>query len=839
MVELSKLCEEGILMTSSLKEKSAKRNKASKSVKPKVRPIKLKVPRTHKPDDIEVGEWQRLLRRQYAEMLSFRIKNRGEQPIFSEFAVTNPASGKTYKIAVRGLQPGDNFCSCPDFSINTIGTCKHIEFVLFKLQKKSGAKKAFKEGCDITYSEVYLSYGLRRQVRFRAGREMTAGLRPLISEYFDKNGVMKEEHVTDFNEFFDKLPKEGNHEVKCYDDVMAFIAEHQDAAHRRDIVNLRLKDGANSPVFDHILKTKLYPYQREGAFFAVKAGRCLLGDDMGLGKTIQALAAAELMAKLYNIEKVLIICPTSLKYQWKIEIEKFTSRSVIVMEGMAPQRQLLYKDASFFKVLNYELIHKDIKLINEWAPDLIILDEAQRIKNWKTRTAQSVKKLESQFAFVLTGTPIENRIEELHSLMEFVDRFHLGPLYRFVHNHRLTDSGGKVIGYQNLQSVRESLKDVLLRRRKAEVLKQLPGRTDKNFMVPMTPQQREIHEEFYEIVVKLVAKWRKYRFLSDADQKRLQMALNCMRMSADNTYLVDKKTVHGPKIEELEILLREIILESGQKAVIFSQWLRMNELVEHILKRNDIGYVHLNGSIPSKQRQGLMKKFKEDPDCKVFLSTDAGGVGLNLQSGSVVINMDIPWNPAVLEQRIGRVHRLGQQRPVSVINFVSAASIEERILELLKFKKSLFAGALDADGEDVVMVGESQLKRFMQSVETVVEDIKKPDPVFEAALQKEAADDKKTAESVDPVEEETQAGGTGADSSHLATLSDLLAGGAKLLTDLSRTISESGKTPEDHIKGLVSRDEKTGKPCLKIPLPDKDVVQNLFSAFGKLLEGLR
>ncbi len=813
-------------------------NTDRKKGRSKFKPIKLKVPRTHKPDDIDVDEWQRLLRRQYAGTLSLTIKNIGKRPIFSEFAVANSASARTYKIAIRGLQAGENYCSCPDFSINTLGTCKHIEFVLLNLRKRSGAKKAFKEGCDIPYSEIYLSYGLRRQVKFRAGTEIPAEIKPLIRKYFDGNNNLRESHIADFSSFFDQLPQKNKHEIRCYDDVMAFIAELQDMAHRSNIIRQRLSEGPNSQLLDNVIKTRLYPYQREGAFFAAKAGRALLGDDMGLGKTIQALAAAELMARLYHIEKVLIICPTSLKYQWKTEIEKFTKRSSTVMEGMTQQRRLLYKDTAFFRVLNYELVHKDINLINEWAPDLIILDEAQRIKNWKTRTAQSVKRLESQFALVLTGTPIENRLEELHSIMEFVDRFHLGPLYRFVHNHRITDGGGKVVGYENLKAVRESLKDVLLRRRKDEVLKQLPSRSDKNFMVPMTPEQMVIHEEYYEIVVKLVAKWRKYRFLSDADQKRLQMALNCMRMSADNTYLVDKKTIHGPKIEELEILLREIVLESGQKVVIFSQWLRMNELVEHILKRNDIGYVHLNGSVPSKQRQGLMKKFREDPDCKAFLSTDAGGVGLNLQSGSVVINMDIPWNPAVLEQRIGRVHRLGQQRNVSVINFVSAASIEERILELLKFKKSLFAGALDADGEDVVMVGESQLKRFMQSVERVVDDIRKPDPVYEAALQKEAAEDKKTAEAVGPVEEE-HTGDTTADTRQLDAFSELLAGGAKLLTDLSRTIAESDKKPKEHMKGFVVLDEATGKPCLKIPLPDKDALQNLFSAFGKLLEGLR
>ncbi|KHE91872.1 MAG: hypothetical protein SCABRO_02385, partial [Candidatus Scalindua brodae] len=285
--------------------------------------------------------------------------------------------------------------------------------------------------------------------------------------------------------------------------------------------------------------------------------------------------------------------------------------------------------------------------------------------------------------------------------MELIDRHHLGPLYRFVQMHRIVDKGGKVVGYKDLKSIRNSLERVLIRRKKDEVLEQLPERIDKNFFVPMTKEQNIIHDENYDIVVRLVAKWRRYKFLCEVDQRRLLIALNFMRMAADNTYLVDKKTIHGPKIDELEVIVKELIIEGKEKAVIFSQWLKMTELVEHILTRNGIKFVHLNGSVPSKKRKDLISKFKEDPECMVFLSTDAGGVGLNLQSGSVVINMDIPWNPAILEQRIGRVHRLGQKRAVRVINFVSSESIESRILELLKFKKSLFAGVLDAEGEDV------------------------------------------------------------------------------------------------------------------------------------------
>ena len=714
--------------------------------KAKTIPSPPKLSRTHKPEDVALEDWQRTLRRQFGEQQPFVLKNVGGHPIFSEFALTNPESGKTYKIAIRGKAPGMNYCSCPDYRINNLGTCKHIEFTLAKLSQQPGAEKRLLEGFTPPWSEVWLSSGLKREIRFRAGEEAPAELSDLAGKYFDSQGVLLEDRLLDFHTFLEAIPRRNGHEVRCYDDVMAYVAECQDAVHRRAVVDARLPEGIDSPLFDGLLKTDLYPYQREGALFAVRTGRCLLGDDMGLGKTIQAIAAVELMVKLFQIGKVLIISPTSLKYQWKTEIEKFCDRTAQVVEGLNHQRLGFYRSDSFYKLINYELLARDLDRIREWSPDLIILDEAQRIKNWKTRTAKTVKELESTFAMVLTGTPIENRIEELHSLMEFVDRHHLGPLYRFVHNHKVVDAGGKVVGYQDLEKVRHSLQSVMIRRKKSEVLKELPARIDQNFLVPLTPQQQEIHDEYKDIVARLVAKWRRYHFLCEADQRRMQISLAMMRMAADNTYLVDHETIHGPKLDELEILLRELVVEGGEKAVVFSQWLRMTELIENMLKKNDIGYVHLNGSVPSKKRGGLMKQFKDDPDCKVFLSTDAGGVGLNLQSGSLVVNVDIPWNPAVLEQRIGRVHRMGQDRTVRVVNFVSRASIEERILDLLRFKKSLFAGALDEDGADVVMVGEAGMEKFIRSVEEAVAPLATPDPDLERQERIESVADEQAAE---------------------------------------------------------------------------------------------
>lgn len=824
--------------SSSSKAKTSPKNKIQQEVDPKVS-------RTLKPEDMELEEWQTRLRKQFAEGQQFQLKNVGEHPIFSEFSLANLASGRTYRLAIRGNKPGDNFCSCPDYRINNLGTCKHLEYTIAQLMKRRGAKSQFKEGFAQPYSEVYLRYGMKREVCFKAGQGVPKSLLTKAAKYFDGSGVLREAQLLDFDRFLAELPQQSNHEVRCYDDVLSFIAAHQDASHRRQVIAERMPEGVASSLLDTIIKTELHPYQKEGAFFALTAGRCLIGDDMGLGKTIQALAAAELMAELFGIRKVLIVSPTSLKHQWHGEIERFTARTVQVIEGLTPIRRELYKTDTFYKLVNYELIARDSKEIRAWEPDLIILDEAQRIKNWQTQTAKAVKGLESTFAIVLTGTPIENRIEELHSIMEFVDRYHFGPLYRFVHDYRITDEGGKLVGYQNLETVRKSLQNVMIRRRKREVLKQLPERVDKNFFVPLSPQQAEIHFEQSEIVAKLVAKWRQNHFLCEADQRRLMVALARMRMVSDNTWLIDHKTRFGPKVEELEVLLLEMVVEGDEKVVIFSQWLLMNELVEEVLKRNGIGYVHLNGSVPSKNRKALMTAFKDDLNCKVFLSTDAGGVGLNLQSGSVVINMDIPWNPAVLEQRIGRVHRMGQKRNVRVVNFISKDSIEERILDLLRFKSSLCTGALDADGADVVMVGQSQLQRFMESVEAATDDLPVQDN--DQVRQVKAEEEREATElEVENLGDETQTASVpahGGEKSAPNQLQDLLMTGARLLSGLSDAVgraasAEAGNTtgskPADMIGRFIERDEATGKKHLKIPLPEPEVMQSLFSGLEKL-----
>ena len=227
-----------------------------------------------------------------------------------------------------------------------------------------------------------------------------------------------------------------------------------------------------------MLKTSLLSYQVRGAIFAACRGRVILADDMGLGKTVQALAATEFLRRSRGIQRVLIVAPASVKYQWKKEIEKFTGLDAQVIEGLLPQRHKQYASPKFFNLTSYELVLKDIKYLHELQSDLIILDEAQRIRNWTTATARTIKQLKSRYTFVLTGTPLENKLEELFSVVEFVDGRRLGPAFRFLQEHRMEDAEGKLLGYRGLDQIHRQLDPILLRRTRGEVLKDLPPRTD-------------------------------------------------------------------------------------------------------------------------------------------------------------------------------------------------------------------------------------------------------------------------------------------------------------------------------------------------------------------------
>lgn len=187
---------------------------------------------------------------------------------------------------------------------------------------------------------------------------------------------------------------------------------------------------------------------------------------MGLGKTIQAIGTAELMRKHQFISSALIICPTSLKYQWKKEIERFTDAKAIVVEGNHLTRKVLYGAEEFYKIVSYNSVCNDIKILKSLHTDFLIMDEVQRLKNWNTQISKAARHIESDYSVILSGTPLENKLEELYSIMQFVDQFCLGPYYQFLDQTVVRSDTGKVVSYKNLNAIGEQMKNVLIRRRK-------------------------------------------------------------------------------------------------------------------------------------------------------------------------------------------------------------------------------------------------------------------------------------------------------------------------------------------------------------------------------------
>ena len=638
-------------------------------------------------------------RRERARLEKFAVRQ--EKGARSEYRVASH-TGYSYSVVLRSLTERVNSCDCPDFRSNLLGTCKHIEAVLLRLRDRRNRTLRFRPPPK-GRAEIYVEYG--PEVRIRA----TGPAAKLLEPWFDR-GVFPVARVERFPELLARL-RGLDGQVTVRPDVLDHVARELELREglRAEERLLRRLDRLKLPV-----KIPLYPFQKRGVLFAAMRERTILADDMGLGKTVQAIGAACLLAERRGLRGALVVCPASVKYQWEREVRRFCDRSAVVIEGGRGERARLYDSDAFFKIVNYEAVVRDKHLLADRDFDLVVLDEAQRIKNWKTKTAQVVKRLRKRYALVLTGTPLENRLEELFSIVQFLDNRLLGPMWEFEQRYLTRDAKGQLTGYQRLDEVRRRLAPLLLRRRKEEVLRELPGRVENNLYVGMTPQQLDPHEGYRQQIARILQK----KVLTEIDYQRIMICLNCMRMLCDSTWILDQETHFSTKLEEFRQLLPELV-EGGRKALVFSCWERMTQLAARELDQLGIRYVRFHGRLSLRERRGLVDEFMGDPGCLVFLSTDAGGLGLNLQAASTVVNLDLPWNPAVLDQRVGRAHRMGQKRTVNVINLIAKGAIEERIWDLMKLKRALFKSALEA-GPDAIVFNKEGRRTFLQAVREIV-----------------------------------------------------------------------------------------------------------------------
>jgi SNF2 family DNA or RNA helicase len=438
------------------------------------------------------------------------------------------------------------------------------------------------------------------------------------------------------------------------------------------------------PPIDHLIGTKSvevpfqpFPYQLEGIAFLMPRHSALLADEMGLGKTAQAILAIRLLIQAGMARKVLIVCPKPLVFNWARELKLWAADLPYeVFAGDTHLRRATWHVSNCpVKLVNYELITRDAEFLRDdrAAFDLVVLDEAQRIKNLDSKTAQVVRSIKRSRSWALTGTPIENRAEDLINIFEFVDP---GRIPRDLPAKRLPQMTG----------------DCILRRTKDEVQSDMPAKVVRDLPLDLTPAQREAYD--------LAESEGVVRLNSLGETISVQHVFQLV-MRLKQICNFDPVTGASSKLEQL-IADMEEVAANGRKAIVFSQWVEPLEVIAKALE--EYGPIQFHGKVPSNQRPALIDQFKSDPTKHVILmSYGTGSVGLNLQFTNYVFLFDRWWNPAVEDQAINRAHRVGQKHPVTVTRFLSENTIEGRIAEVLEAKRRIFNELLEQNGPPPVL----------------------------------------------------------------------------------------------------------------------------------------
>ena len=748
---------------------------------------------------------------------------------------------RPYRTLLRRTEPLDGSCECADFLRSSLGLCKHLVAVLEDVVSKRGRadveRESAPEPAPLRWDPVRPLTGpgdWLERVRWVDGtpdRDLRRWLHPASGRGWT---VAVPDAPQRRLALVDRLLgalRDGNGEPALH-----ALLQEEHARLARQIQTASTRKRLRHAL--HTLKQSLYPYQRDGVERFFVRGRLLLADDMGLGKTAQAIAACHALWHTGCVRRGLLVVPAALKPQWLREWQLFTDAPVAMIDGTPAQRRAAFDAcARGFLLGNYEQLIRDIDVVRNWTPDIVVLDEAQRIKNWATKTALTVKRLDPPYRLVLTGTPMENRLDELASIVEWVDDLALEPKWRLAAWHTTpVDGKAEIGGARNLDTLRTRLATCMVRRVRQEVLSQLPARTDTRIPIEMTAEQMDEHDALNMPIAQILGR-AKRRPLTQAEFLRLMTLLTTQRIIANGLAQLrfaqiwpdlsrierpTDSTLRGlasPKLVELRELIAQLALAQGRKVVVFSQWRRMLRLAHWVtrdqLAREGVRAAFFTGEEGQKRRTQNIVDFHDDPACRVLFATDAGGVGLNLQrAASACINIELPWNPAVLEQRIGRIYRLGQRGPIDVYNLMSEPGIESRIADLVGSKKALFIGLFDGTTDEVTF---ERSGSFLSRIERFVA------PAISPALAR--AEDVSVPED-DGAEREIEAVVAAGDESC----------DVAIVTATAPEPADSAATIQRLVAGVTVRRTASGGLVIEAPPETASTLGALFSGMAQLLQ---
>ncbi len=469
------------------------------------------------------------------------------------------------------------------------------------------------------------------------------------------------------------------------------------------------------------IQASLRNYQVDGVSWLERLRKMhlngILADDMGLGKTLQAIIAITQSKQEKPSAQSLIVCPTSLVYNWQEEFHKFNpDLKILVIDNTPSQRRKLIKtiDKHDVVITSYNLLQKDVDFYKEILFDYVVLDEAQHIKNRGTRNAKSVKMIQAAHRLILTGTPIENSLEELWSLFDFLMPGLLSSFDRFIEKY-IRNCGHTENKSTNIDTLRKKISPFILRRMKVDVLEDLPPVTEILYHCHLTDVQQELYVSYAKSAREELSKLVKKEGF-DKIQIHVLATLTRLKQICCHPAIFAKEKAELGDSAKYDMLMELIpsLIEGNHKAVIFSQYTKMLQILREDLKQRGIPFSYLDGS--SKNRLQIVKQFNEDSAIPLFLvSLKAGGSGLNLVGADTVIHYDMWWNPAVENQATDRVHRLGQKKSVSSYKLVTLNTIEEKILNLQNRKKGLVKKVMSSDDEALAKLTWEEVLELLQT----------------------------------------------------------------------------------------------------------------------------
>jgi len=538
---------------------------------------------------------------------------------------------------------------------------------------------------------------------------------------FDYNPIVIEIVKKFDNRKFDVKTKEWSvpclHVKKVLDILMPMgfkpTPDVLDIYQRKVKYDLRIEnilDKKLEPEIDNRIKTTglpLFDYQKLGVNFLEVTKSSILGDEPGTGKSLQSLTCTE----INDMKKVLIVCPSSLKLNWRDEIIKWLKikeEQIVIIDGPKKKRDIAWNQEEKFFIMNYELLLKDIDEIKKIYWDVIIADEATRISNPRAKQAQAIKKIPAKRKYALTGTPLNNSIQDIWSILDFCQPKLLGSYWHFIDKYCVKDFFGNVSGYKNLGELKEMIQQYMIRRPKSEVLKELPELMYENIYVEFTTKERQIYNALKE---EIIAELKENEVLAFSNLKNALVKMVRLKQATGSLELISNYTISS-KIFILKELLKDI-LHDDSKVLIYTQFAEMAKILEREL--NEYKPLLIIGEVDLKQRNANIIKFTDKDENKVMILTEAGNYGLNLQRAKYMIHYDLPWSISKIEQREGRAHRQGQTNKVTVFNLLVQDSIDEYILKILQRKQNMSEGMLgDKEKIKKVKITKKELRKILE-----------------------------------------------------------------------------------------------------------------------------